>query len=197
VSRAFVLGGIAAGIILILPGAGSIVAGVVGISDVRDNLADEQITGTPDMTPEATEASLQEAGLTDVEAPDCSVAGEDVDTGSRARCFADYMHVHTLESTGGQVYAEMPRAVDEQTGEPVPEEEAGAALEAGTAVDNPERQIWVTQTALATALNTSFFAERVAQFSIAMGIALILIGIGLLVLAYGALRPRLAPANRS
>ena len=41
------------------------------------------------------------------------------------------------------------------------------------------------QTALTTALNTSFFAERVAYFSIVMGIALLLTGIGFLVLTLG------------
>ena len=45
--------------------------------------------------------------------------------------------------------------------------------------------MWVTETALTTALNTSFFAERVAYFSIVMGVALLLTGIGFLVLTVG------------
>jgi hypothetical protein len=195
--RGFVLGGLVAGVLLIVLGIGAIVVGANGRSDVRDRLTDEQIVGTPDMTPDATATAVEEAGLTNVEIPDCSVADEEVDTGSRANCFADYMRIHALESTGGQVYAEMPRAVFKKTGKPVPEEEAATALEDGTAIDNPERQTWVTETALATALNTSYFAEQVADFSIVMGIALILIGIGLLVLTYGALRPRLAPRERA
>ena len=90
----------------------------------------------------------------------------------------------------------MPRAVYKKTGKPVPEDKAAAALENGTAIDNPERQAWVTETALSTALNTSYFAEQVSDFSIAMGIALVLIGVGLLVLTFGALRPQLAPRER-
>ena len=43
----------------------------------------------------------------------------------------------------------------------------------------------MTQTALTTALNTSFFAERVALFSIVMGAALLLTGIGFFVLTLG------------
>lgn len=186
--RVFVLGGIAAGVILILLGVATIVVGANGRSEVRDRIADEQIVGTPDMTPE--EIDLEGTGLT--EAPDCSVGGEEIDTGSKAECFAQYIRIHALQSTGGQVFAEMPRAVDAETGEPVPPEEASAALEEGTAIDNPEREIWVTATALSTALDTSYFAEQVSMFSIVVGIALVLIGIGLLVLSYGALRPQLA-----
>ncbi len=195
--RGFVWGGLVAGVILIVLGIGEIVVGAAGRSDVRDRIADEGIVGTPDMTPDATEAAVQEAGLADVEIPDCSVADEEIDTGSEAECFAKYMRIHALESTGGKVYAEMPRAVFEDTGKPVPEEQVAAALENGTAIDNPERQVWVTETALGTALNTSYFAEQVSTFAIAMGIAMVVIGIGLLVLTLGALRPQLAARERT
>ncbi len=40
----------------------------------------------------------------------------------------------------------------------------------------------MTETALTTALNTSYFAESVATFSIVMGFALLLAAIGFLVL---------------
>ena len=43
----------------------------------------------------------------------------------------------------------------------------------------------MTETALTTALNTAFFAERVAVFSIVMGIALLLTGIGFFILTLG------------
>jgi hypothetical protein len=60
--------------------------------------------------------------------------------------------------------------------------------EQGRPVENPARNIWVTATGFTTALNTAFLAERVALFSIVMGIALLLTGIGFLVLTTGALR---------
>ena len=44
------------------------------------------------------------------------------------------------------------------------------------------RDLWVTATSLTTALNTAFLAERIALFSIVMGVALLLTGIGFLVL---------------
>ena len=43
--------------------------------------------------------------------------------------------------------------------------------------------MWVTETALTTALNTAYFAEQVATFAIVMGIALLLAGLGFGVLS--------------
>jgi hypothetical protein len=46
----------------------------------------------------------------------------------------------------------------------------------------------VTETALSTALNTSFFAEQVSLFSVVVGIALLLAGAGFGILAFVAFR---------
>jgi hypothetical protein len=105
----FRFAGVAASIVLIALGAGAIVVGLNGRSDVGDNLRQEAIVGTPDMTPAAIAREAKAAGLTNVSLPSCSVAGERVDTGSEARCFAEYMRVHALEATGGKTYAQMPR----------------------------------------------------------------------------------------
>ena len=43
--------------------------------------------------------------------------------------------------------------------------------------------------ALSTALNVSYMAEQLALFSLVVGIALLLAGVGFIVLAYAALRP--------
>jgi high-affinity Fe2+/Pb2+ permease len=53
----------------------------------------------------------------------------------------------------------------------------------GQARANAARNVWVTATALTTALNTSYFAKSVALFAILMGVALLLIGVGLVVLS--------------
>jgi hypothetical protein len=166
VSRTFRWGGFVASGLLVLLGIAMIVIGFVGRADVQDRLAQEKIVGTPDS----------------------SIPGEEVDTGSEATAFADVIREHTLEATGGKTYSEMPRAVFKDSDEPVPEEEVDAALESGEAIDNPEREIWITSTALSTALNTSYFAESVATFTIIVGFALILIGIGLIVLTRGVSR---------
>ena len=58
----------------------------------------------------------------------------------------------------------------------------------GQPVDNPLRNLWVTETALTTALHSSYFAESVATFAIVMGFALMLTGGGFLVLTLRVLR---------
>jgi len=65
----------------------------------------------------------------------------------------------------------MPRFLDEN-GEPTHDEKAAAVdPESGEPVTTPARNLWVTETALTTALNTSYFVESVATFSIVMGFA--------------------------
>jgi F0F1-type ATP synthase membrane subunit c/vacuolar-type H+-ATPase subunit K len=45
----------------------------------------------------------------------------------------------------------------------------------------------VTETALSTALNVSYMAEQIALFSVVVGIALLLSGIGFIILALAVL----------
>ena len=75
-----------------------------------------------------------------------------------------------LGGTSNPQYA----AVDPQTKQPV---------------SNGRRDVWVTYTALTTALDSSYMASQLALFAIVTGVALLLTGIGFLVLAAaGALR---------
>src|SRR3954466_13132048 len=161
-TKLFQYGGIVASIVLIAFGAGALIAGINGRSEVRDNLKAEQIVGTPDMAK--------------------SVANKQVTTGAQAKAFANGMRKHALEATGGQTYSQMGRYLT-AAGKPTDDEKA-AAIDAKTKqpVENGARNIWVTETALTTALNTSFFAESVATFAIVMGVALLLVGGGFLVL---------------
>lgn len=163
-------GGIAASVILIAFGVGSVIAGINGRDTVRTNLAAEQIVGTPDS----------------------SIPGQKVDTGSEAHAFANVMRKHTMEMTGGKTYSQMGRFLD-QAGKPTDDENAAAKdSKTGAPVENQARNVWVTETALTTALNTAYFAENVALFSIVMGVAMLLVGIGFLVLTGSALK---APAG--
>jgi hypothetical protein len=180
-------GGIVASVVLIVFGIASIAIGAAGHNTVRDNLKAEKIVGTPDMTPAAIQAAGQKAGLKNVDYPTCTVANKAIDTGSKARCFSEYMRIHSLEATNGQVYAQMGRYLD-QSGKPTNDEKA-AAIDPKTKqpVENGLRNLWVNETALSTALNTSYFAENVALFSIVMGVALVLTGFGFGVMSIGLL----------
>jgi hypothetical protein len=198
-------GGFAAGAVLIAFGIGAIVMGFDGRSTVSDELKQEKITGTPDMTPALTAKAVEEARLTGVVVPSCSVAGKSIDTGSEARCFAQYMRIHALEGTGGFVYAEMGRF---QAKPDAPKSQlapgGGTDNEKFAVVDpktngpaaNGARNVWVTETALSTALSASYMADRISVFGVVVGIALLLSGIGFIVLAFSALhRKRIAAAS--
>jgi hypothetical protein len=195
-TKLFALGGIAASLVLVGFGIASIVVGFNGRDEVQSSLSREYIVGTPDMTPTGIQAEAKKAGLNvaKLDIPSMSVAGKEIDTGDEAKAFAGYMRIHTLEATGGYTYAQMGRfqAKTGTSGKFLAEgggtdDPAHAVVDPKThqPVSNPARNIWVTETALTTALNTSFFAERVAVFSIVMGAALLLTGIGFLVLTLG------------
>jgi hypothetical protein len=179
--------GIAASVVLIAIGVGAIVVGFSGRSTVNREVKREQIVGTPDMTPAAIKAEAAKAGLSNVALPTCSVAGQAIDNGNKARCFASYMRIHAMEATGGLTYAQMPRyATADGTGT---NDAAEALVKDGRPVDNPARNLWINETALTTALNTSYFASNVALFSIVMGAALLLVGGGFLVMTVRLLMP--------
>jgi hypothetical protein len=183
--KLFEFGGVVAAAILIAFGITTIVMGLNGRSTVRDSLTQEQIVGTPDMTPAAIAAAAKEAGLpASIDLPTVAVADKPIDTGERARAFAGYMRIHALEASGGLTYAQMPRyATDDGQGTNDPA--LATKGPNGEPVSNPARNLWVTETALATALNVSYMAERLSLFSIIIGVALLLAGFGFAILAIG------------
>jgi hypothetical protein len=205
VSRDRVLrwGGIASGAVLVAFGIVVIVLAIDGHNTVKTELKQQKITGTPDMTPTAIKAAGEKAGLTNVTYPTCSVAGQAIDTGAKARCFAQYMNIHALEATGGFVYSEMgiytakpgaPKSQLEPGGGTNNTAYAATDPKTGQPVQNAARNVWVTETALSTALNTSYMATQLSLFSLVVGIALILAGVGFVILALGATTPGKASA---
>jgi hypothetical protein len=185
------LGGFIAGAVLMVFGIVAIVLAVQGNSTVSSSLKQEKIIGTPDMTPAAIkkEAGSQPwaKGYT---FPTSSVAGKTIDSGSTARTFAQYMRVHTLEATGGLTYAQMGRYATADGAPAGTNDTTKAVMKNGQPVANSARDIWVTETALTTALNVSYMASQLALFSIVVGVALLLAGIGFIVLDYAALHRR-------
>ena len=167
------IGGYISGGVLILFGIVVIALGVWGISFTRDQLKQEGIVFGPVSDPAVAEHAEE-------------WAGEPVETGSQALAFAEIMREHTLASTDGLTYAQMGRfqSADDPADPAGTNDEAAAAKdENGQPVSNGARDIWVTETALTTALNMSFMSEMLSVFSIVVGIALLLTGIGLVILA--------------
>ena len=174
-------GGLAAGITLIAFGIGALYMGIDGRNTVRDSIKQEQISFGDATDPAVAEHARQ-------------WAGEQVTTGDQARAFALVMREHTLSSTDGLTYAQMGRyqsAANPQDPKGTSDEAAAAKDEAGAPVANGAREIWVTETGLTTALNMSYMAEQLSVFGIVVGIALLLTGIGLLILALAVLGGRL------
>ncbi len=192
--KVFEIGGLVAGLVLIVFGVVAIVMGTNGQSTVTNSLKAQQIVGTPDMSPAGIKPEVAKAGLKNVSIPSCDVANKSINSGSRARCFAEYMQIHALEATGGFLYSQMgiytakPGAPKAQL---MPgggtDNVAYAAIDPTTKqpVQNGARNVWVTETALTTALNSSYMASQLALFGIVVGVALLLSGFGFCILAIG------------
>src|SRR5262249_8083113 len=196
-------GGFVAGAVLISFGVVAIVMGFNGRSTVADSLKQEKIVGTADMTPSAIKAEAQKAGLdvNTIDLPTVAVAGKTINSGDRARAFASYMRIHALEATGGYTYAQMGRFTAKPTA-------PKSQLAVGGGTDNPQsaltdsatkqpgangaRDIWVTEAALTTALNASYMADKLGLFGIVVGVALLLTGMGFVILAFAVLHRRLS-----
>jgi hypothetical protein len=199
--KALEIGGFVAAAVLIAFGVVAIVMGVNGRNTVNNSLSHEYIVGSSDMTPSAIKAEAKQAGIYSAvnnDWPTQSVANQKINTGDKARAFASYMRIHALEASGGLTYAQQGRYMakpgtpakftDGQGGTSI---DKYALIDPKTKqpVDNGRRSLWVTATALTTALNTSYMASQLALFGIVVGIALLLTGIGFAILAgVGALR---------
>lgn len=193
-TRARRLGGVLAAIVLIVFGIASAVEGLDGRTTVRDALGQEAVTGEVGMTPPAVAAKVERAGL-DIATPTCSVQGKTIDNGTDARCFAQYMRIDALLATGGKTYAQMPRFASKD-GKGTNIEADALKLPNGVGIPNPARNVWITETAISTALNTSYMAEQISLFGIAVGGAFLLVGLVLGLFSLGRVRmPSIAAAR--
>jgi hypothetical protein len=203
--KLFQIGGFVSAAVLIAFGVGAIVMGVNGRSTVQDSLKQEFIVGSPDMTPALIKAEAKEAGLdvATLSLPTVNVAGKAIKSGTKARAFASYMRIHALEASGGLTYSQMGRFVAKPgtptkltDGHGATSDEKYALVDPNTkrSIENGARNLWVTETALSTALNTSYMAESLSLFGIVVGVALLLSGIGFAILAVGGTLKRVEPA---
>ncbi len=173
-------GGLAASVVLIVFGAAALYMGFDGRSTVQDSLKQEQIFFGDATDPAVAKYADQ-------------WAGQQVTNGDQARAFANIMRMHTLEASGGMTYAQMGRyqsAANPSSPKGTNDETAAAKDSSGQPVANAARNLWVTETALTTALNTSYMAAQLSVFGIVVGIALLLTGIGMMILALAVLGGR-------
>jgi hypothetical protein len=178
VKRILEYGGLVAGVVLIAFGIAASYMGVDGRSTVRDSIKQEQIVFGNAAEDEAVAKHAEQW------------SEQQVLTGEQARAFAMVMREHALESSEGLVYSQMGRflsAANPDDPKGTSDEAAALQDEQGNPVSNSARNTWVTETALTTALNMSFMAEQLSIFGIVVGVALLLSGIGFIILALVAL----------
>lgn len=192
--KTFQIGGLAAGAVLVVFGIVAIAMGVNGRSTVGSELKQQQIVGSSDFSPAAYTAVVAKSGVKNLAIPTCDIAGVAVTNGATARCFAEYVQDDALMATHGYFFSQMG-IYTAKAGTPKAQLLVGggtdnakyAQIDPTTKqpVQNGARNIWVTETALTTALNTSYMASRLALFGIVVGIALLLSGFGFAILAIG------------
>lgn len=136
---------IAAGIIMVAGGIG-------GIAFTYTSIVQEKIT-TP---------------------ADASIAEKPVRGPFTLKAQADIIRTHTLKTTGGKVYAEMPRQIPklDANGQPVLDTDNKPMMTANTA-----RDMWVTATTLTTALNLGIISYAFSSLILLFGCISIWTGI--------------------
>ncbi len=185
--KLFQIGGLVAAAVLIAFGSAAIVMGFNGRGTVRDSLKQEQIVFGSADDPAIAEHAPQ-------------WADQQVTTGTQARAFAEVIHEHALEGSGGLTYAQLGRfvsAADPENPAGTSDEAAALKDEKGTPISNSARNTWITATALSTALNMSYMAEQMALFGIVVGFALLLAGLGFGILTIGGALGGAQPASES
>ena len=138
--------------LVIIVGIIMVVGGIWGVSFTYSNVVREKIT-TPD---------------------DASIPGVLVRGPFTLKSQADIIRTHTLNSTNGKTFAEMPSKVPEldQNGKPVLDENGESIM-----VANTSRNIWITATTLITALNFAIVAYAFSSFIILFGLVSVWVGL--------------------
>lgn len=80
---------------------------------------------------------------------------------------SDIIREHTLKTTGGKTYAEMPRQIPklDENGQEVLDSEGKTVM-----VDNNARNMWITATTLTTALHLAIMSYAFSLFVILFGL---------------------------
>jgi hypothetical protein len=147
----------AAGAAVGAAGLGFAAVGLWARRDVRRALAQERIVSAGDAKP----------------------PNELVATAAGARSMAEVVRANTLEATAGRTYAEIAPYVDSE-GQPTFEaSEAAKDERTGQPIESPEHALWVQSITLQSALVQAYMAFRIAELTVAIGMALAAAGAGL------------------
>ena len=125
-------------------GVGGILAGSWSIFYTYSSIAGENIV-TPD---------------------DAAIASQPVRGPLTLKAQADIIREHALRVTGGKTFAEMPRTVQklDESDQPILDENGEPVM-----VPNAARDIWITATALRTALQLGIMAYMLGAFVVLFG----------------------------
>jgi len=139
-------------VLAVLVGVVVVIAGIWGVVFTYQNVAREKI-----VTPK-----------------DASIPNTVVSDPLTLKSQADIIREHTLKTTQGKTYAEMPQQVAkvDASGSAVLDKDGKAVM-----IPNAARNIWVTATTLTTALNLGIMAYMLSGFAILFGLVLIWSGI--------------------
>ncbi|MBP6912740.1 MAG: hypothetical protein KBB86_02295 [Candidatus Pacebacteria bacterium] len=105
---------------------------------------------------------------------DAEIAGQPVRGPLTLMAQANVIRDHTLKTTGGKTYAEMPRQIAklDTDGKPVFDASGNAVM-----VPNGARDMWITATALTTALNLGIVTYAFSGLMVLLGLISIWTGI--------------------
>lgn len=139
-------------VLAIVVGIVMVIGGVWGIVFTYQNVAQEKI-----ITPE-----------------DASIPSTPVRGPFTLKSQADIIRYHTLETTKGKTYAEMPRQIEklDQNKNPVIGEDGKVVM-----VPNDARNMWITATTLTTALNLGIVTYAFSGLILLFGLISIWTGI--------------------
>ncbi len=131
-------------ILAFIAGIALVGAGVWGILFTYENVSEERI-----VTPS-----------------DASIPSQPVRGPLTLLAQSEIMREHTLKATKGQTYAQMPRQVlkVDETGNPVVDEMGQTVM-----IPNEARDIWITSTALRTALHLAIVTYAFSALTILIG----------------------------
>ena len=156
------------GLLFMLSGVVMITQGYAAKTEVKNEIAAEKLT-IP--AAERPDGSRDEVVLKEVPA---EYRGAAVTDAAGLRYMRAVIRGHTLNSTGGKTFSEMPRTIPklDEAGNPVLDEDGKSVM-----VPNTARDLWITSTTLQTALMQGYLALKVAD---------LVTGVGALAIALGA-----------